>query len=195
MLSTHCRCPHARILGTGEPQRACYGEAMNRAACLIFLTLSLGACASPQGDYPSLGVRDGERMTGAIDTAAPAAPVERRPLSTDVATRVEQLRELARTTHENFVEIERRAARLVEAASGNAITTKANASAQIALAELQSAHEATLALLAELDVLLAEATLADAQTADIAAAREQVGATVAAEQAALAALSARLASD
>lgn len=174
------------------------GTAMKRTAILIGISLLLAAsasgCASGGGEYPSLAIRDGERMTGSGTAAAPAAPTERVALSTDTAMRVVQLGDLGRANHEKFAAIAARASRLVAAARGTAITTKANASAQIALAELQSAHEATLSVLAELDVLLAEATLAGGQLSAIESARSDIAALSQEEQARLAGLGSALAS-
>lgn len=166
---------------------------MKRVAILIPISASLAACASG-GDYPSLAIRDGERMTGSATTPEPAAPVERVALSTDTATRVAQLEELGRANHAEFAKIESRASRLVAAARGSAITTKANASAQIALAELQSAHEATVSVLAELDVLLAAATLAGTQLATIESARTEAARLAEDERTAIARLEAILTS-
>jgi transcriptional antiterminator Rof (Rho-off) len=162
-----------------------WGEAMKRIAILSAISASLWACASGGGDYPSLAIRDGERMTGSAATPEAAAPAERVALSKDTVTRVAQLAELGRANHAEFSQIESRAERLVTAARGSAITTKANASAQIALAELQSAHEATLSVLAELDVLLANATLAGTQLTAIESARTDAAALAEQERAAI----------
>lgn len=168
-----------------------WGELMKRVAILFSISASLAACASG-GDYPSLAIRDGERMTGSATTPEPAQPAERVALSTDTTTRVAQLEELGRANHAEFAKLESRASRLVAAARGSAITTKANASAQIALAELQSAHEATVSVLAELDVLLAEATLADAQLTTIEAARGEAARLAEEERTTIARLAADL---
>ncbi|MXP08723.1 hypothetical protein GRI68_00820 [Altererythrobacter halimionae] len=165
---------------------------MKRVYPLILLMTTLAACASPRGEYPSLAIRDGERMGGSAESAPPAPPAPRQPLSTDIDTRVKQLRELGKANHQEFADVEARAARLVSAARGTPITSKANASAQIALAELQSAHDATLAVLAELDVLLAEATIADALMQDIAEARNELAAITSDELARLAKLGGNL---
>lgn len=168
------------------------GVAMKRAAILLGLSSLLAACASGGGNYPSLAIRDNERMTGSASAPQPARLTERVALSTDIATRIGQLEELGRANHAEFAELAVRASRLVTAARGTAITTKANASAQIALAELQSAHEATLSVLAELDVLLAEATLAGAQLTAIESARGEIAALSDDEQVRIGSLGAAL---
>ncbi len=127
-------------------------------------------------------------MNGSATAAAPAPPIARVALSTETVTRIAQLEDLGRANHAEFTDLAARASRLVAAARGTSITAKVNASAQIALAELQSAHEATISVLAELDILLAEATLEGAQLAAIEPARAAIAALSAQESATIAQL-------
>lgn len=165
-----------------------------RAIPLIAL-LALPACASSGGDYPSLAIRDAERATGSLEVPAeepvtPPAPPP--PLSSDVIERLAQLRASATEAHRDFTASVPAAERAVRSAAGAGVASDAWATAQVALANLESARSQTAIPLADLDLIYADAALELDLRQPIVAAREDVAAMVAEEDAVLERLRARL---
>lgn len=130
-------------------------------AALTLLALLLSGCAAPEGKYPSLAIRDAERVDGSSAVVtAPITPSAEIPLSGAVTARLAQLQAAATTAHQTFLNAVPAATRLVSAASGAGVTTDRWADAQIALANLDSARSQAAIPLADLDVLHADAVLA-----------------------------------
>ncbi len=96
------------------------------------------------------------------------------PLLQDVRDRLLTLSERARAAHQRFVAARPSATRTVRAARGAAIDTDIRASAEIALASLDSTRSDTGAALAELDELVAERSNALQPTEEIEAVRSNV---------------------
>jgi hypothetical protein len=116
------------------------------------ISLSLAGCQSA-GDYPSLALRDFERVQGsaqpvAAETEAPPAPP---PPSADLTTQIDALVRTARESHARFTGRTDATERAVSAGAGAASTSDRWVSAQVALAELQTLGAATLSALADLD--------------------------------------------
>jgi len=170
----------------------------------------LGGCAS-QRQFPSLAKRPAELVAeGRIARSAlPAAPLPaparglELELPENPAARAGALAETARTAHARFEEQRGPTAALVTAAKGSARGAEPWAVAGIALAELSAARSDTAVPLAELDEIdvahrVGAANSIGAKRVDggdgqaIAAARDQVTAWVADEDAVLADLSGRL---
>ena len=166
-----------------------------RAACIIALPVTLGACASAGGDYPSLATRDAERAEGQFNTGEPARldipPVE-VDLTGGLETRLASLVSAAEEAHAEFLSVEPRATRLVAAASGSAVGSDSWAAAQVALAELDSARSRVAVPLGDLDAIYTAATVAAGDTATIVEARDRVIAIVSREDATLETLRARV---
>lgn len=127
----------------------------------------LGGCAANADRYPSLAIRDIERVSGTSDVdpataepppSLPAADLENIPAL--VAT--------ARSAHQQFIEAAPSARREVAAAIGSNVTDNRWASAQVALADLESLRSQAAIPLADLDRLNAEAaiTFADSEAVD-----------------------------
>jgi hypothetical protein len=155
------------------------------------LALGLTACASTAGKYPSLAIRDAERVQGTFEpdaapTPAPAPP----PPSAELVARLGQLVDDASRAHRTFTAAVPGAQRAVAAAGGTG--SDSWASAQVALADLDAARSKAAVPLGELDVLYIDATLAAEQRAAIGAAREQVVGMIGEEDAVLARLRGRL---
>ena len=151
---------------------------------------TLAACAGTSGDYPSLQTRPGERVSGTFEVNGPdaqpaAAPA---PASADLVARLGELSASADAAHADFLEALPRAQRLAAGASGAAIGSDAWASAQVALADLDSARSRAAIPLATLDELYLEATVADTARGEISDTRDAVIAMLEEQDAVLAQL-------
>ena len=184
------------LAGTCRP--ACYVASMpSYARPLIALSLAtgLGACASAGADYPSLATRDAERVEGQFTTGEPARidvpPVE-ISYEGPLADRLTALVAMAEEAHTAFLEATPRARRTVAAASSSEIGSDAWASAQVALAELDSARSLAAVPLSDLDALYTAARVSVEETAAIEAARSRVITLVSEEDAVLADLRGRI---
>lgn len=153
----------------------------------------LSGCTSPQANYPSLAIRDAERVQGSLQPpiALVGPPVE-APLSADLAQRLAQLQSSAASAHRAFMGAAPGARRIVEAASGADVTDDRWASAQIALASLESARSQAAVPLGDLDLLHANAAIALEQRAAITETRDAVTGLVAQEDAILTSLRAEM---
>lgn len=164
----------------------------------LLAALPLAACAS-SGDYPSLAIRDAERITGTPEPVAPEAAPEPAPpvLSSPLADDIGQLVDSARSAHSAFAGKQARARQVVAAGAGAPAGSEAWAAANMALSELESSRSDTMIALAGLDKLYADTRLVNyneetGDTQAIAASRDQVQSWVDEENAALTALHERL---
>ena len=151
----------------------------------------LAGCASAGGDYPSLAQRPAERVQGTLtpDTAAEAPPPPAPP-SADLVQRLASLRQEASARHAEFTAALPAAQRLANAAGGRG--TDSWASAEVALADLDSLRSRAAVPLADLDALWVDATVEDGRRDVIAPVRDEVESLVRREDEALAALRARV---
>lgn len=159
---------------------------------LVLCAIPLVAgCATASGDYPSLAQREAERVAGTFDPA-PTAPTVVAPVapSADLAARLAQLIGSAETFDRQF----RAATPAAERASRSAGATGSDswASAQVALAELDSLRSQAAVSLADLDALWVEATIDGAARDAVGSARDTVQSLVAEEDTVLARLRGRL---
>ena len=149
----------------------------------------LASCASSQATYPSLAIRDAERVQGSFDPAVtPAQPAVETPASADLVQRLAQLRTAATSAHRAFMDASPGAARLVSAAAGSDVTSNQWASAQVALASLDSARSQAAVPLGDLDLMHADASVALEQRDIIEETRQMVTGLIAQEDAILAQL-------
>lgn len=163
-------------------------QALLRIAPLL-LAAPLAACAAGSGNYPSLAIRDAERVEGSFESAAPVdTPPPPAPPSADLLGRLSQLQAEATSAHQAFLEAAPGARQAVAAARGAAVESNAYADAQIALADLDSHRSRAAVALGDLDLLFAEAALAFELRAPIAEVRSEVAALIAQEDAVLAEL-------
>ncbi|UAB79515.1 hypothetical protein INR77_07615 [Erythrobacter sp. SCSIO 43205] len=132
--------------------------------------LLLGACASADGRYPSLAVRDAERMTGQFAPAAPEQPAVPEIVSPQD---VSDLVALAYETQEKFGALRPTAARLAQSAGGTGVESDRRSQALVAVAELTSLRGQTALVLARLDALEAEARTTFAPVQAIATGQAQ----------------------
>jgi len=152
-------------------------------AALLPLAL-LAGCASPSGDYPSLAIRDAERIAGTLEPADPQPYVPPAPSAATLG-QAEALVEAAETANEAFLAEAPGASSIVENARGTATGSDARARAEVALAGLIAARSVTMQPLADLDRLYVDAATQGEEIARIAAAREAVEEQVAAQNAAI----------
>lgn len=158
--------------------------------------LTLSACASSGGDYPSLAIRDVEHARGqfepiAVDPiAVPEVPVA---YEGSLQERLGMLVEAARSAHQRFVASLPAARRTVASAGRAAIGSSAWGASQVALADLESIRSDAAIPLADLDILHIAASVAAQDRGQIDTARSAVIALVEEEDEALAELRARVA--
>ncbi|ANU07426.1 hypothetical protein [Paraurantiacibacter namhicola] len=144
-----------------------------RVGAALLPAILLAACATtPDGDYPSLAVRDGERMTGSI-AAPPPAPLPAVPAET--VQEADSLLQQARRAHADFQAVSRRVT--------PALRSGAGPRREVALAELMAARSSTMIPLAELDRLYVAAAAEGMDTSAILQARGEAESLVAQEDA------------
>lgn len=148
----------------------------------------LGACASTGDRYPSLAIRDVERVEGSFDAPGETQQITPTPLPADTLQRIAQLRAEAADAHEAFVAMVPATRNALAAAQGTSRDSNAYASAQIAYADLESARSRAALALGEIDVIYIDATLAFAEREAITEARTLVAAMINEEDRTLAAL-------
>lgn len=135
----------------------------------------LQGCASSSDRYPSLALRDAERMSTADTAAAPAPQAVRTlPLDDEQIRTIDQAVEHAQAQHEIFLQDLPEAVKTIEAAQGKGPSDNAWAAAQVALADLASLHGESTGALSDLDALMAQAITQSADTEAISTARERV---------------------
>ena len=155
----------------------------------IFLLAGCAGTASER--YPSLATRDVERAEGTFEPVpgrqleVPQVPVT---MSGSLDERLAALVEQARGAHAEFTGAVPAAERRVGAAAGS----DSWATAQVALADLDSARSIAATALGDLDILYTAATVQAQDSAAIAAARETVIALVREEDDVLARLRAQI---
>lgn len=165
-------------------------------------TVPLAAAVLLQGcaastEFPSLAVRDVERVAGSGTPAAgstdsiPVLP----PAGANLTTRLAGLVEVARKAHASF-QAKQPAAQRAVAGAGPA-RSDAWTSAEVALSDLQTSRSGALTALAELDQLYVDERAAHPEQVSpaataIAAARDQVDGWVASETAVIERLGSRL---
>jgi hypothetical protein len=171
------------------------------ALSLAFLPLFSSGCAT-RGDFPSLALRNSERVSGTAQPAAPEAlptlpPQLPPPLMSTIGEKLIDLHSQGLAGWQKFEQRRARAESLVSAAAGAAAGSEAWALAAVALAELESARSETSVPLADLDALFVAHQVADpddrgSESVGIAGAREQVAGWIAREDRTLEELRRRL---
>ncbi|MEN9718028.1 MAG: hypothetical protein RIQ99_906 [Pseudomonadota bacterium] len=164
------------------------------AAGLAFtVALGLSGCAATGNGYPSLARRPIERISAATPATAPTEAQQPSPLSPTVLDQIVLALSRARDADAKFQQQQAATRKLVDAAHGSAVASEAWAVATTALSALESSRSSAMIALADLDAAYAKARISGEDSTPLAAAREQVVATIAGEDAALADLRNRLA--
>lgn len=146
---------------------------------LALLSGLIAACASGSDRYPSLSLRDFERVQGQFavnDSVREDIHPDQLPVA-----RAEQVREAieaARTRHSRFITHAEQARSVIAAAAGTGPEDKRWSLAMVEIAELDSRLGATASLLADLDALYTSASLEFQQREEIADARMEASALV-----------------
>lgn len=154
---------------------------------VVGLVAALPACAGGDGRYPSLALRPFE--TNIVPTA-PTLPPEQaqpiRPVTTPGA--LAAMQDKATNAHAAFLTQEIAAAGLVRAAAGQPIESDARAAALVAMADLASQRGVTSAVLADLDLLAAQAAAVFAPDPALSATQAEITALLARADAGMARL-------
>jgi hypothetical protein len=164
---------------------------MNRTCAIVLAclpaTFVLGACATPSTTFPSLAIRDSERVSGTME--APVTPVAPpAPLAPATLAQLDALLDTVRTSHAAFTATTPAAQRTVSNAAGSALGSDAWSAAQVAVAGLQSSRSAAMVALADLDRLYVDAAVAGAALERVTAAKAEADHLVAEEDAVIARL-------
>lgn len=146
--------------------------------------VALCGCAGASGEYPSLAIRDAERVAGTLEPVAPAPYV---PPPTPPATidRLDALAADASAAHRAFLSEAPGARGAIEATRGSDAGAESWARAQVALAGLQAARSRAMIALADLDRLMVDAALEGGALERIVATRDTVTAQVREQDAAI----------
>ncbi|WP_271439023.1 hypothetical protein [Pontixanthobacter luteolus] len=163
----------------------------SRTAAITLLPLALCAagCASSGKTYPSLAIRDAERVSGTLPVGGvDAVQMAPSPLPGDLIGRIAALESSARESHQRFLAAAPDARGAVRSGRNAAVASNSWASAQVALADLDSIRSLTAIALGDLDLIFTDATLDFVERGQIAQARDKVLAMVREEDAVLAEL-------
>ncbi len=146
----------------------------------IAAALALTGCAGRSELYPSLSIRDAERVSGTFEPVE-AEPYVPTPASADVLGRIGMLRADALRANDRFVAAAQSTRRSVAAARGAGSGSENWSVAQVALAQLESSRSDGMIALADLDRLFVDASLDAAELSEIEEARSAVAALVASQ--------------
>ena len=147
---------------------------VSASACGLALILALGACTSTSDRYPSLAIREAERIHGSAQPVAPAPPPQPVPPSAELAQRLAQLRGEATRSHQAFLSAAPRTRALVNAARGSAVASDPWIAAQASLSGLEVTRNRTMEAMADLDKLLLQAEMEGGAREAVAETQAQV---------------------
>ena len=133
----------------------------------------LAGCTTPEGIYPSLAIRDGERMTGTMEPVA-AEPYVAPATPVDVLDRIALLGEQAQVAHAAFLAEAPKMRPAITRGLAQEAGTESWASGQVALAGLETSRNKALIALADLDRLYADAVTNGGESEKIEAVRTRV---------------------
>ncbi|MEO5705562.1 MAG: hypothetical protein ABIT10_03655 [Alteraurantiacibacter sp.] len=147
---------------------------MNRATAIVIAcvpaALSLAGCATPSTQFPSLAIRDSERVSGTL--AAPATPVAPpAPVAPATLAQLDRLLATMRASHAAFTAATPAAQRAVANARGAAVGSDSWSAAQVAVAGLESSRSEGMIALGDLDRLFVDAAVAGGEFAQVETAR------------------------
>ncbi len=137
-------------------------------------------CAGDPELYPSLSIRDEERISGTFEPVEPEV-YEPVPIASETLGRIDALREQARLANERFLAAAERLRGPIAQARGAEPGSISWSKAQVALAELQSSRSDAMIALADLDAIYLETQLESGNPERIATARSEVAALVASQ--------------
>lgn len=134
------------------------------------------ACASGPDAYPSLAIRDAERVSGTLQPAEPYVPT---PVAPVVLENAQALVEQAQGANESFRSQLGSARSAAQAARGAGFGSEPWAVASVAIAGLETERSRAMIALADLDRLTVAAATEGGALDELAAAQARVDAIVA----------------
>jgi len=155
---------------------------MSKRLLAALACVCTAACATAPGDYPSLAIRDAERVSGTLQPAEPYVPPAPTPA---VMASVEGLVEQAAAAYESYRGMLAGARSAVQTASGAGVGSEAWARASVAIAGLETERSRVMIALAELDRLHVNAATEGGALEDLEAAQGLVGQMAADQTAAI----------
>lgn len=160
-------------------------------SALLLTALVASACSSTPADYPSLAIRDVERvgMTMATPSAQNWTPPQ---LGQAKLADISKLVDQAQTAHGVFLETAQNARTTIAAAEGLSAGSNNWSVAQIALAQLQSTRSDALIALADIDRIYVAASTAGEALGQITPAQAEVERLVEQENQVISELAAKL---
>lgn len=153
----------------------------------LMALFAMTACASAPDSYPSLALRENERVTGTMEPPAPS-PFVPAPAEPATIASVADLAETAAAAHRAFLAEADSAAPVVARASGAPTGSDSWAQAQVAVAGLESRRGVTMVALADLDRLYVDAVTGGRETTQIETVLRSVEQQAAAEDARIGAM-------
>jgi len=164
-----------------------------RTPCLASLAaaLLLAGCAQDAEIYPSLSIRDEERVTGTFDPVEPAPYTPPAP-GADTLGGLARYHAEATAAHRLALAAAEQARGPITAARGRPVGGEEWAAASIALAEIEAQRSATMLALAEIDRLHVVAQTEARDVSEIVGVLSQVEAMLLEENRLIAALRASL---
>jgi hypothetical protein len=144
------------------------------APLLLTAVLMLGACASDNGEYPSLARRPAERLTAIYDAPHAPVPVVLPAPGPAVTGKLGPLVSAAQAADAKFRQREPRAHTLIGSNAGAKIGSESWGTATVAVAELEAARSETMLALVELDTLYNDTRVRGEDPRQIGTARETV---------------------
>lgn len=181
--------PGGSFKAAGAARAACYGAGMKIEPVLcLALVLSLAACAGAPGQYPSLAIRDVERVHGSAEPAEP--PLVPPPVvpSPELAGHLAELYTDAARAHQAFMTELPRTRELVAGATSAQVASDPWVEAQTRIGGLEVRRSKVMLVAADLDAMLLAVELEGGAREAIAQTQEAVDAMVREEDAALAGL-------
>ena len=164
---------------------------MKTAATACLTCLILSGCAASADRYPSLAVRDAERVSGEFTPAASSTPAPAPSYTTD-PDRISGAVEAAMNAHQQFEARGPATLSLVQEAGADLANEDARSRALVAMAGLRTLHGQTVGALANLDQLEIEAASVFAPVEDIRLAQSRIAQIVSEQDAVLAILAAEM---
>ena len=147
------------------------------------------ACASGPDAYPSLAIRDAERVSGTLQPAQPYVPTPAAPV---VLQNAQTLVDQAEGAHESFRRQLNGARNAAQAARGAGMGSERWAVASVAIAGLETERSRAMIALADLDRMAVAAATEGGALDELAAAQARVDAIVAQQSAEIGGLLAAL---
>lgn len=155
--------------------RGMIGTAQRNGIASLIAAVMLGGCAANSDRYPSLAIRDFERVQGTFEVEGEAEEFDPpAPADQSSIRRASELVAEARIAHQDFIELAPLASEQLTATTSLGPDDNAWVDSQLTLADLDSKRSKVAILLGNLDLMFADASLSYQELAEIDEARETV---------------------